>query len=117
MAAAFFCQRGAKEAVLTDRQPDEATVVAWARLIRARYLVVSAVEKDIKSAGYPPLEWYDVLLELSRLPEGSGLRPFELESRLLLAQYNLSRLVDRLQQAGYVEKRSCASDGRGHILV
>ena len=101
---------------MTDETPTEQAVTAWVRLIRARHLVVSAVEKDIKAAGLPPLEWYDVLLELSRAPEGA-LRPFELESRLLLAQYNLSRLVDRLQQAGLVEKRACPSDGRGLVLV
>jgi DNA-binding MarR family transcriptional regulator len=77
--------------------------------------VVAAVEKDVKAAGLPPLEWYDVLLELSRAPD-RGLRPYELEGRLLLAQYNLSRLVDRLQQAGLVEKRACPNDRRGFEL-
>ena len=101
---------------MTEQLPSEQTVTAWARLIRARHLVVSAVERDVKAAGLPPLEWYDVLLELSRAPEG-GLRSFELEGRLLLAQYNLSRLIDRLQRAGYVERRPCPSDGRGFLLV
>jgi DNA-binding MarR family transcriptional regulator len=97
--------------------PSEDTVIAWARLIRARDLLVSAAERDAKAEGLPPLEWYDVLLELSRLPEGEGLRPFELEGRLLLAQYNLSRLLDRLAKAGLIEKRPCTSDGRGLVLV
>lgn len=101
---------------MAEQPPSEQTVTAWARLIRARHLVVSAVERDVKAAGLPPLEWYDVLLELARAPVG-GLRSFELEERLLLAQYNLSRLIDRLQKAGYVEKRPCPSDGRGFLLV
>ena len=96
-------------------QPDENTVLAWARLIRARQAVVAAVERDVKAAGFPPLEWYDVLLELDRAPDGA-MRPFELEAKLLLAQYNLSRLLDRLQQAGYVEKFRCVRDGRGLVL-
>lgn len=100
---------------MTEQHPAEETVVAWARLIRARQLVVAAVEKDVKASGLPPLEWYDVLLELSREPD-RGLRPYELEGRLLLAQYNLSRLVDRLQQAGLVEKRACPNDRRGFEL-
>ena len=101
---------------MAEQVPSEQTVTAWARLIRARQLVVAAVEKDVKASGLPPLEWYDVLLELSRAPE-EGLRPFELEERLLLAQYNLSRLVDRLHQAGLVEKRACPNDRRGFGLV
>jgi DNA-binding MarR family transcriptional regulator len=97
------------------RAPEAATVTAWARLIRARHAVVTAVERDLKAAGFPPLEWYDVLLELSRAPQGA-LRPFELEGKLLLAQYNLSRLVDRMIQAGLLEKFRCERDGRGQVL-
>lgn len=100
---------------LNSAAPRTATVIAWARLIRARQAVVTAVERDLKAAGYPPLEWYDVLLELSRAPEGA-LRPFELEGKLLLAQYNLSRLLERMNQAGYVEKFRCERDGRGLLL-
>ena len=62
------------------------------------------------------MEWYDVLWELERAPEGAR-RPVELEGRLLLAQYNLSRLVDRLAQAGYLTKHRCDKDGRGQVLV
>jgi len=99
----------------SSKAPNAATVAAWARLIRARQAVVAAVERDLKSAGFPPLEWYDILLELSRTSSGA-LRPFELEGRLLLAQYNLSRLIDRMKQAGYVEKFRCEQDGRGQVL-
>jgi DNA-binding MarR family transcriptional regulator len=36
---------------------------------------------------------------------------------MLLAQYNLSRLVDRIEQAGYVERRAYEDDGRGQVLA
>ena len=91
-------------------------VQAWARLVRASRAVQTAVEHDLKAAGFPPLAWYDALLELDRAGD-TRLRPFELEQRMLLAQYNLSRLVDRLAAAGYVEKVPCADDGRGHELA
>ena len=100
---------------MAESTPSDATVGAWVRLIRARGAVVSAVERDLKAQGFPPLEWYDVLLELSRAPHGA-LRPFELEGELLLAQYSLSRLIDRMVQAGYVEKARCPADGRGQVL-
>ena len=100
---------------MTDLPTDPA-VAAWVCLVRAGNGVISAVGADGKAAGFPPLEWYDVLWELERAPEG-GVRPFELEGRLLLAQYNLSRLIDRMTRAGYVDKRPCERDGRGLILV
>jgi DNA-binding MarR family transcriptional regulator len=96
--------------------PKDPTVAAWVAILRAGHGVVAAVAADGKAAGFPPLEWYDVLWELERSPK-PGLRPFELEEGLLLAQYNLSRLVDRMCAAGYVEKRPCETDARGQILV
>ncbi len=45
------------------------------------------------------------------------MRPFELERALLLAQYNLSRLIDRIERAGYVERRACEEDGRGQLIA
>ncbi len=89
---------------------------AWVRLMRVSRSLLSAVESDLKSKGFPPLSWYDALLELRRAGT-TGLRPFELQDAMLLAQYNLSRLTDRLWQAGYVERRPCEADGRGQILI
>src|SRR5215470_12519483 len=102
-------------APMPDRPPSESVILAWARLVRAQQAALAAVESDLKAAGFPPLAWYDVLLELSRKED--GLRPFALEQELLLAQYNLSRLIDRLQSAGYVERRICPDDGRGQIVA
>ena len=36
---------------------------------------------------------------------------------MLLAQYNLSRLIDRIEEAGYAERRARADDGRGQVIV
>jgi len=35
---------------------------------------------------------------------------------MLLAQYSLSRLLDRVERAGYIERRPCVEDGRGHTI-
>lgn len=94
--------------------PTDPKVAVWVALIRANARVISRVQAGGKAAGLPPLEWYDVLWELERSPD--GVRPFELEGRLLLAQYNLSRLVGRLEGAGYVSRHRCENDGRGQVL-
>ena len=87
---------------------------AWIRLVRARHAVVSRLEADGKAAGALPIEWYDVLWDLER--HDGGVRPFELEERLLFAQYNLSRLIDRLVEAGLVRREVCPTDKRGQML-
>lgn len=96
-------------------KPTETDITAWARLVRASTHVLGLIEADLKAAGFPPLSWYDVLLELRRDPE-KALRPADIEQRILLAQYNVSRLIDRLEAAGYVNKRKSETDGRS-VLV
>ena len=96
--------------------PSKAVVAAWTRLMRARERLLGLIEADLKTAGMPPLAWYDVLWELARSQSGR-LRPYELEERTLLAQYNLSRLIDRLEREGLVAREVFAQDGRGRWVV
>ncbi len=77
--------------------------------------MLNAVEQDLKRAGFPPLAWYDALLELSRAPSGE-LRPVELEKQMLLPQYSTSRLIDRLVDEGLVVRRECKIDKRGQFV-
>ena len=104
------------DAAAMKEQPNQAVVRTWTHLVRAQQLALASIERKLKAAELPPLAWYDVVLELERAGP-DGLRPFELEHRMLLAQYNLSRLLERLVRAGYVERRPCSDDKRGHVLV
>ena len=97
------------------QRPSKPVALAWARLMKAQRIALARVEAALKQAGLPPLAWYDVLLELERAGE-AGLRPFELERALLLAQYNLSRLLDRIEREGLVERAPCPQDGRGQVV-
>ena len=96
--------------------PSRTVIRVWARLMRAQQLALASVERELKAAGLPSLVWYDVLLEVERAV-GEGLRPFELERAMLLAQYNLSRLIDRMERAGLVERRAYEDDGRGQLVA
>ena len=95
-------------------KPAEEAVQAWVALIRAATAGLGQVEKALKAANLPPLAWYDVLWELER---AGPLRPRQLQARLLLAQYNLSRLLERMVAAGLVERAPCAEDRRGQLLA
>jgi len=97
-------------------EPSEASTRAWTSIIRARERLLGAIEADLKAAGMPPLAWYDVLWELARAQDGR-LRPYEIEEQTLLAQYNLSRLIDRLEREGLVRREVFARDGRGRWVV
>lgn len=94
----------------------EAVVDAWIALMRAQQTALLKIERAFREAKLPPSSWYDVLWELDRADE-TGLRPFEIERRRLIAQSNISRLIDRLAEAGYVERCPCEEDGRGQRIV
>lgn len=105
------------EETKTDKKgPGPDTTAAWIGLMRARECVLARIEADFKAASLPPLGWYDVLWELVQAEDGR-LRPFEIEARTLLAQYNLSRLIDRLAKEGLVRRESFDADGRGQWVV
>jgi DNA-binding MarR family transcriptional regulator len=91
-------------------------VRAWAGLIRAEQTLLLKVERDLAAAALPPLDWYDVLLELDRAEDGR-LRHRELHPRLLLAKYNLSRLIDRMAAQDLVRREPCEDDARGADIV
>lgn len=97
-------------------KPTRAVVSAWTRLMRSEQAVCGRVEDNLKRAGLPPLAWYDVLLELDTAPEG-WLRQSDVQSRTLFTQYNLCRLVDRLEREKLVERRQCTRDGRNNVLL
>src|ERR1700751_212186 len=96
--------------------PRDTVVRAWARLIKTGQIALASIETALKAAKLPPLAWYDVLLELEGAGE-RGLRPGGLQPEMRLAQYNLARLIDRIECAGYVERRPCHDDGRGQVIV
>ena len=54
---------------------------------------------------------FDVLAQLSLAPEGR-LRRVDLVDRLLLTPSGITRLLDGLERAGYVEKATCDTDAR-----
>lgn len=94
------------------RKPSTEAAAAWIRLMRVQSRVLDCVEQDLKRGGFPPLAWFDALMELSRAPNGE-LRPVELEKQMLIPQYSTSRLIDRLVDEGLAARRECKMDKRG----
>jgi len=96
------------------QQVSKAAEKAWIALLRTAPPLFDRVEAALKAKGHPPLAWYDVLWELERA--GEPLRQRGLGERLLVARYNLSRLIDRLEADGLIGREDCADDARGQML-
>lgn len=95
-----------------DKRHSTPQFQAWAGLLRTHTRLLDAVQKALADASLPPLEWYDVLLELD-FAEGQRLRLFELGERIVLSKSNLTRLCDRLEKAGLVVREPAPEDRRG----
>lgn len=63
-----------------------------------------------------PFDRYVILLMLAQAPDGA-LRPSELAEALPITRSGVTRLIDRLERDGIVERRSCATDGRGSFVA
>jgi DNA-binding MarR family transcriptional regulator len=96
----------------TNRKWSEEEASAWIGLVQAQQTLIDKVEVELKKEGFPSLGWYDVLWELERT-EGGILRLNDLGKRVLLDKYNVTRLAQRLEEAGLVVRGQCPNDGRG----
>ena len=96
-------------------EPAPETIAAWTSLACASRAMLERVEAALKRAGFPPLGWYDALLEIEK-SDPEGIRPFALKERLLLPQYSTSRLLERIAGAGLIERSGCAQDRRGQVV-
>lgn len=97
--------------------PTDSQKATWRRLFRVQAHARRHAETALKSAGLPPLEVYDVLLELDRDEAEDGLTASQLEPRLLLPQYGVSRLLDRLEADGLIARRPNPEDQRSRLVT
>ena len=85
---------------------------AWGGLISAYSRVSGLLEDDLRrNSGISRAE-YEVLLRLSFNDEGR-MRITEIADSSLLTRSGMSRLVDRLERAGLVERHGDTDDRRG----
>ncbi len=89
-------------------------LTTWAALLRTHAAVTGRLERDLQDTCGLALPWYEVLLRLTQ--EDGELRMQELAHSVLLSKSGLTRLVDRMEQAGLVARRSCPSDRRGTFV-
>ena len=104
-----------------DRPVPPRTVVpgefsAWRAFLTAHAAAVRVLGAELEASEAMPLSWYDVLVQLSEAP-ARELRMSELADAVLLSRSGLTRLVDRLEREGLVQRRPCLDDARGTLAA
>lgn len=106
-------QRPDEPAPAPDDGPVPATkLAAWRAFLTAHARVLDVLERELREREGLPLTWYDVLVQLSEA-DGHRLRMQELADQVLLSKSGLTRLIDRMEREGYVERSPCNDDRRG----
>ena len=100
------CQRSRETA-------QDARLAAWTSFLRAHAHVTRELEHKLEAEQDLSLADYDLLYQLT-LADGRRLRMSELAERLALSRSGATRLVDRLETAGLVDRQTCATDRRGY---
>ena len=72
--------------------------------------------REMEDEARMPFERYSILLMLAKADNGE-LRPSELTDALPITSSGVTRLIDRLERDGIVERRACATDGRGTVVA
>jgi DNA-binding MarR family transcriptional regulator len=86
-------------------------VLALARLIGAHAALTRELSAELVAEHGMTLSEYEVLLLLSHAPE-RAMRRVDLAQEVRLSPSGVTRMLDRLERAGLVEKGACASDAR-----
>ena len=97
-------------------QVKPAEMRAWAAFLDAQAVLLRQLEAELIGEEDMTLAEFDVLIQLGIAPDRS-LRMTELSDRVRLSRSGLTRLVDRLVQAGLVKRGRCASDRRGTFAI
>jgi DNA-binding MarR family transcriptional regulator len=92
---------------LTDTE-----LAAWRGFLRVHAALARELDRELEAEHGLSLSSYEVLLFLRDAPDAM-LRMSELADSVLLSQSGVTRLVDRLEREGLVERVRCEFDRRG----
>ena len=97
---------------MPEPRADDIAIRVWFRLLRLESRLAAAVSERLKAIGLS-VPQCDVLTTLT---EEEGISQQALAKRLYVTKGNISGLLDRLESAGMVERRSTAADRRQYEI-
>jgi DNA-binding MarR family transcriptional regulator len=94
---------------------DPDRLATWRAFLEAHRGLIDRLTRELDEERDLSLSWYDVMVNLQE--QGGRLRMSELAHRIVLSPSGLSRLVDRMGEAGLVVREPDAYDRRGTWVV
>src|SRR5438270_8069970 len=84
----------------------------WRVFLAATRLLYEELERQLQQEAGMPVTYYEILVALSEAPDRT-IRMRDLADLTRSSKSRLSHAVSRLEEAGWVERVSCATDRRG----
>ena len=89
----------------------EPLITSWGRVVEAYSFLDRRLGASLEASCGIPMTWFEVLLRLARA-EDDQLTMGALAEQVALTSGGVTRLLDRMVRAGYVERRQCPTDRR-----
>ena len=102
-----------EEQALSSPSPER--LLAWRLYFESALALIDVLDSALERDAGIPLRLYDVLIHLEDSHE--GLRMNELAQRILYSKSGLTRVVDRLEDAGLVRRVRPENDRRSILVV
>ncbi len=95
--------------------PSPERLRAWRLYFESALALADVLDGELERDAGIPLRWYDALVQLEETPD--GLRMNELAERILYSKSGFTRVVDRLEEAGLVQRVRPENDRRSILVV
>jgi len=98
-------------------QIDDERLQLMGLIVRTHRRLTDALERELEQSVGIPLVFFDVLIHVGAAPEGR-LTMSTLSSDVALTTGGVTRLVDRMAEAGLVARQNCPNDRRSiHVVL
>jgi DNA-binding MarR family transcriptional regulator len=94
----------------TMSSPSREQLAAWRIFLECAFALIDILDDELQSDGQMTLRWYDVLVHLEEAEH--PVRMNELASRILASKSGLTRVIDRMEEAGLVRRERPIDDRR-----
>src|SRR5207237_9693381 len=102
--------------VISRAKSDQSCFNAWGAFLTAHAALEPILNRELEAGCNLPLRWFDVLTQLNMTPR-KRLSMTELADAVLLSKSGLTRLVDRIEEAGLVQRAAAPGDRRSLLIV
>jgi DNA-binding MarR family transcriptional regulator len=87
----------------------------WRLFFESAMALTDLLDAELQHEVGIPMRWYDVLVQLEESPDGIAMNV--LAERILYSKSGLTRVVDRMEEAGLVQRVRPETDRRSILVV